>query len=102
MFKSRCSGEQARAARSRVPLLRQLPHGTQGASARRSSHVGASERHRIRAVLAGGLAMAALALAVPALSQTIITVAGGWGDGGAATSTNLYSAAGVALDASGN
>src|SRR5437762_4140887 len=49
------------------------------------------------------LAMAALVLAVPALSQTINTVAGGGaGDGGDATSANLNSPAGVALDASGN
>ena len=53
-------------------------------------------------VLAAGLTIAALALPVPALSHTIITVAGGTGDGGAATSANLYSAAGVALDAIGN
>ena len=48
-------------------------------------------------VLAAGLAMAALGFAVPALSQTINTVAGGSaGDGGAATSASL-SAGGVAL-----
>src|SRR2546423_10375689 len=48
-------------------------------------------------VLAAGLAMAALGFAVPALSQTINTVAGGGaGDGGAATSASL-SAGGVAL-----
>src|SRR5439155_1203677 len=40
-------------------------------------------------------------LAVPALSQTINTVAGG-GDGGAATSASLNVPTGVALDASGN
>src|SRR5436309_2030401 len=107
MFKSRCSGEQARAARSRVPLLRQLPHGTQGASTTSSSHIVANERDLIRAVLAAGLAMAALVLAVPALSQSINTVAGNGfsgfaGDGGAATSASLYYPSGVALDASGN
>src|SRR5438552_2477226 len=47
--------------------------------------------------------MAALVLAVPALSQTINTVAGGGaGDGGDATSASLNSPAGVALDAGGN
>src|SRR5437773_1005581 len=45
--------------------------------------------------------MAASVLAVPALSQTINTVAGG-GDGGAATSASLNVPTGVALDASGN
>src|SRR5205814_249892 len=50
-----------------------------------------------------GLAMAALVLAVPALSQTINTVAGGGaGDGGDATIANLNSPAGVAVDSSGN
>ena len=54
-------------------------------------------------VLAAGLAMAALVLAVPALSQTINTVAGGGaGDGGDATIANLNSPAGVAVDSSGN
>src|SRR2546426_7262181 len=49
------------------------------------------------------LAMAALVLAVPALSQTINTVAGGGaGDGGAATIANLNSPASVAVDSSGN
>src|SRR2546422_6754554 len=49
------------------------------------------------------LAMAALVLAVPALSQTINTVAGGGaGDGGDATIANLNSPAGVAVDSSGN
>src|SRR2546428_10049269 len=47
--------------------------------------------------------MAALVLAVPALSQTINTVAGGGaGDGGDATIANLNSPAGVAVDSSGN
>src|SRR5438552_13271117 len=101
MFKSRCSGEQARAAPSRVPLLRQLPHSTQAASTMSSSHFGANERDLIHAFLAAGLAMAALLVAVPALSQTINTVAGG-GDGGAATSASLADPVGVALDASGN
>src|SRR2546428_7336183 len=101
MFKSRCSGEQARAAPSRVPLLRQLPQGTQGASTTSSSHIVANERDLIRAVLAAGLAMAALALAVPALSQTINTVAGG-GGGGSATSASLKSPQSVALDPSGD
>jgi sugar lactone lactonase YvrE len=50
-----------------------------------------------------GLALAALVLAVPALSQTINTVAGGGaGDGGPATSANLNDPASLALDASGN
>src|SRR6266480_1561147 len=49
------------------------------------------------------LAMAALVLAVPALSQTINTVAGGGaGDGGDATIANLNSPASVAVDSSGN
>src|SRR5438046_1446657 len=49
------------------------------------------------------LAMAALVLAVPALSQTINTVAGGGaGDGGAATSASLNSPTSVALDSGGN
>src|SRR5687767_8007741 len=53
--------------------------------------------------LAAGLTVAALALACPALSQTINTVAGGGiGDGGAATSASVYSPSGVAVDASGN
>jgi sugar lactone lactonase YvrE len=44
-----------------------------------------------------------LVLAVPALSQTINTVAGGGaGDGGPATSANLNDPASLALDASGN
>src|SRR5436853_432637 len=47
--------------------------------------------------------MAALVLAVPALSQTINTVAGGGaGDGGDATIANLNSPASVAVDSSGN
>src|SRR6266513_1724432 len=49
------------------------------------------------------LAMAALVLAVPALSQTINTAAGGGaGDGGDATIANLNSPASVAVDSSGN
>src|SRR5204863_7268576 len=49
------------------------------------------------------LAMAALVLAVPALSQTINTVAGGGaGDGGDATIANLSGPASVAVDSSGN
>src|SRR5438445_557628 len=107
MFKSRCSGEQARAAPSRVPLLRQLPHSTQAASTMSSSHIGANERDLIHAVLAAGLAMAALVLAVPALSQSINTVAGNGfsgfaGDGGAATSASLNFPEGAALDTRGN
>src|SRR5437879_6411892 len=107
MFKSRCSDEQARAAPSRVPLLRQLPHGTQAASTMSSSHFGANERDLIRALPAAGLAMAAMVVAVPALSQTINTVAGNGspyfaGEGGVATSASLYYPAGIALDASGN
>src|SRR5438094_213220 len=59
-----------------------------------SPHIGAWVR---------SLAMAALVLAVPALSQTINTVAGGGaGDGGDATIANLNSPAGVAVDSSGN
>src|SRR5439155_302851 len=47
--------------------------------------------------------MAASVLAVPALSQTINTVAGGGaGDGGAATIANLNGPASVAVDSSGN
>src|SRR2546423_6670800 len=58
-------------------------------------------------LLAAGLAMAALVLAVPALSQTITTVAGDGsstfaGDGGAATRASLFFPFGVALDATGN
>src|SRR2546429_9204084 len=100
MFKSRCSGEQARAAPSRVPLLRQLPHSTQAASTMSSSHFGANERDLIHAFLAAGLAMAALLVAVPALSQTINTVAGG-GDGGAATNASPADPPGLASDATG-
>src|SRR5437762_13961806 len=49
------------------------------------------------------LAMAALVLAVPALSQTINTVAGGGaGDGGDATIASLNSPQSVAVDSSGN
>src|SRR5438132_14141772 len=59
-----------------------------------SPHIGAWVR---------SLAMAALVLAVPALSQTINTVAGGGaGDGGDATIANLNSPASVAVDSSGN
>src|SRR6266850_451920 len=72
-----------------------------------SPHIGAWVISRslrgLGRVLAAGLAMAALVLAVPALSQTINTVAGGGaGDGGAATSASLNRPYGVALDASGN
>src|SRR5438309_815490 len=72
-----------------------------------SPHIGAWVISRslsgLGRVLAAGLAMAALVLAVPALSQTINTVAGGGaGDGGAATDATLNIPAGVALDASGN
>src|SRR6267143_1700749 len=72
-----------------------------------SPHIGAWVISRslrgLGRVLAAGLAMAALVLALPALSQTINTVAGGGaGDGGAATSASLNFPSGVALDASGN
>src|SRR5438445_624384 len=72
-----------------------------------SPHIGAWVISRslrgLGQVLAAGLAMAALVLAVPALSQTINTVAGGGaGDGGAATDASLNQPRGVALDASGN
>src|SRR5439155_453349 len=80
-----------------------------------SPHIGAWVISRslrgLGRVLAAGLAMAALVLAVPALSQTINTVAGGGagdgintfaGDGGAATSASLNGPNGVALDAGGN
>src|SRR5438876_301183 len=72
-----------------------------------SPHIGAWVISRslrgLGRVLTAGLAMAALVLAVPALSQTINTVAGGGaGDGGAATDASLNQPRGVALDASGN
>src|SRR5438552_723994 len=72
-----------------------------------SPHIGAWVISRslrgLGRVLTAGLAMAALVLAVPALSQTINTVAGGGaGDGGAATGASLNQPRGVALDASGN
>src|SRR5256885_13701520 len=72
-----------------------------------SPHIGAWVISRslrgLGRVLAAGLAIAALVLAVPALSQTINTVAGGGvGDGGAATGASLNQPRGVALDASGN
>src|SRR6266850_824380 len=72
-----------------------------------SPHIGAWVISRslrgLGRVLAAGLAMAALVLAVPALSQTINTVAGGGaGDGGAATIANLGGPQGVAVDSSGN
>src|SRR5438309_1320675 len=100
-----------------------MPHSAQGAHTMSSRHIGAWVRSRsLRGrgtgiggasaakvapmpgrVLAAGLAMAALVLAVPALSQTINTVAGGGaGDGGDATIANLNSPAGVAVDSSGN
>src|SRR5437879_447206 len=99
-----------------------MPHSAQGAHTMSSPHIGAWVRSRsLRGrctgiggasakaapmpgrVLAAGLAMAALVLAVPALSQTINTVAGGGaGDGGDATIANLNSPAGVAVDSSGN
>src|ERR1700704_3533201 len=65
----------------RIPVgtpVQSMPHSVQGAHTMSSPH------------LAAGLAMAALMLAVPALSQTINTVAGGGaGDGSAATIANL-------------
>src|SRR5438876_901164 len=72
-----------------------------------SPHIGAWVISRslrgLGRVLTAGLAMAALVLAVPALSQTINTIAGGGvGDGGAATGASLNQPRGVALDASGN
>src|SRR5438093_580860 len=100
-----------------------MPHSAQGADTVSSRHIGAWVRSRslrgrctgiggasaakaapmVGRVLAAGLAMAALVLAVPALSQTINTVAGGGaGDGGDATIANLNSPAGVAVDSSGN
>src|SRR5437773_2057330 len=100
-----------------------MPHSAQAAHTMSSRHIGAWVRSRsLRGrgtgiggasaakaapmpgrVLAAGLAMAALVLAVPALSQTINTVAGGGaGDGGDATIANLNSPAGVAVDSSGN
>src|SRR5437879_1577083 len=99
-----------------------MPHSAQGAHTMSSPHIGAWVRSRsLRGrctgiggasakaapmpgrVLAAGLAMAALVLAVPALSQTINTVAGGGaGDGGDATIANLNSPAGVSVDSSGN
>ena len=52
-------------------------------------------------ILAGGLAIASLAL--PAQAQTISTVAGGGvGDGAVATGASLFYATGVALDSGGN
>src|SRR5438445_12633577 len=73
-----------------------MPHSAQGAHTMNSPHT-------LGRVLAAGLAMAALVLAVPALSQTINTVAGGGaGDGGDATIANLNSPASVAVDSSGN
>src|SRR5437016_3824473 len=99
-----------------------MPHSAQGAHTMSSPHIGAWVRSRslrgrctgiggasakaapmVGRVLTAGLAMAALVLAVPALSQTINTVAGGGaGDGGDATIANLNSPASVAVDSSGN
>src|SRR5437762_15191 len=73
-----------------------MPHSAQGAHTMSSPHT-------LGRVLAAGLAMVALVLAAPALSQTINTVAGGGaGDGGDATIANLNSPASVAVDSSGN
>src|SRR5438093_4862303 len=100
-----------------------MPHSAQGADTVSSRHIGAWVRSRslrgrctgiggasaakaapmVGRVLAAGLAMAALVLVVPALSETINTVAGGGpGDGGDATIAHLNSPAGVAVDSSGN
>ena len=54
-------------------------------------------------ILAGGLAIASLALPAQAQAQTISTVAGGGvGDGAVATGASLFYATGVALDSGGN
>src|SRR6266576_1049777 len=73
-----------------------MPHSAQGAHT-------LSSPHTLGRVLAAGLAMAALVLAAPALSQTINTVAGGGaGDGGDAKIASLNSPQSVAVDSSGN
>src|SRR2546426_5063441 len=122
----RRAGDRSRAGRAQDPVgtpVQSMPHSAQAAHTMSSRHIGAWVRSRsLRGhgtwiggasaakaapmpgrVLAAGLAMAALVLAIPALSQTINTVAGGGaGDGGDATIANLNSPAGVAVDSSGN